>query len=69
VGLVKKSMAKTSEWSNEQEKVMLAKTADNLKPEAEELSKRRKFAFNKATAAFSKSVGGEDQANGEDDPD
>lgn len=68
-GLVKKNMAKTSEVSAQQEKVMLAKIPANLKPEAEKLAIRRKIAFDKATAAFAQSVGGEDQADGEDDSD
>lgn len=62
-------MTKTSEASSEQEKVLLEKTPTNLKPEAEQLAVRRKAAFEKATAAFAQSVGGEDQANGEDDSD
>jgi hypothetical protein len=62
-------MGKTSDASAEQEKAMLAKTPAELKPQAEELAKRRKIAFEKATAAFASSVGGEDQADGEDDSD
>jgi hypothetical protein len=68
-GLVKKNLGKTNEASIEQEKVMLEKTPASLKPDAEDLAKRRKAAFDKATAAFSQSVGGEDQADAEDDSD
>lgn len=62
-------MAKTSEASFEQERVMLGKTPADLKPEAEQLSARRRAAFDKATVAFAQSVGGEDQAEGEDESD
>jgi hypothetical protein len=68
-GLVKKNMGKTSELSAEQETVMLQKTPADLQPEAEKLAARRKAPFEKATAAFAQSVGGEDQAEGEDDSD
>jgi hypothetical protein len=68
-GLVKKNMGKTSELSSEQEALMLQKTPENLKPEAQKLAARRKAAFDKATAAFAQSVGGEDKADGEDDSD
>ena len=68
-GLVKKNMAKTDELSAEQEAVMFQKTPADLKPEAEKLMARRKMVFEKATAAFAQSVGGEDQADGEDDSD
>jgi hypothetical protein len=62
-------MAKTDELSAEQEAVMLQKTPADLKPGAEKLMVRRKVAFEKATAAFAQSVGGEDQADGEDSSD
>src|SRR5882757_6510367 len=67
VGLAKKNMGKPSEPSDEQGTIMLQKTPADLNAEAEKLSARRKAAFDKATAAFAQSFGGEDQADGEDD--
>lgn len=62
-------MSKSDEASKELEKVMLAKTPEDLKSQAEGLAKRRGEGFEKARAAFVQSVGGEDQAEGEDDSD
>lgn len=60
-------MGKSDEASKDLEKIMLSKTPADLKPEAEGLAKRRQGAFEKAKAAFAQSVGGEDQAEGEDE--
>jgi hypothetical protein len=68
-GLVKKNMQKSAAASDELSKVMLAKTPESIKPQAETLEKRRTDGFNKAQAAFAQSKGGEDQALGEDDSD
>jgi hypothetical protein len=64
-------MGKSDEAGEELEKVVLAKTPADLKPDAEKLASRRKAAFAKARAAFVNSVGGEDQAEaeGEDESD
>jgi hypothetical protein len=69
LGFIKRNLAQTNELSAEQERVMLAKTPENLKPEAEVLAKRRTAAFAKATAAFAQSVGGEENADVGDDSD
>lgn len=62
-------MGKTSVASEELSKIMLAKAPADLKPQAEELNKRREAGFKKATAAFENSQGGEDKADEEDDSD
>lgn len=48
---------------------MLEKSPEDLKSQAKELGTRREVAFDKATAAFANSIGGEDEAEGEDDSD
>ena len=68
-GLVKRNMGKSDEASKELEKIMLEKSPAELKPQAEQLAKRRSVAFQKSKAEFAQSVGGEDQADGEDDSD
>lgn len=62
-------MTKTGEASADLEKVMLSKTPNDIKPQATALAARREVAFGKATAAFANAVGGEDQADGEDESD
>jgi hypothetical protein len=69
IGLVKRNMGRSDEASKELEKIMLEKSPAELKPEAEQLAKRRSVAFEKSKAEFAQSVGGEDQAEGEDDSD
>ncbi|KAF2663375.1 hypothetical protein BT63DRAFT_419183 [Microthyrium microscopicum] len=68
-GLVKKNMGKSDEASARLAEVMLTKAPASLKPQAEELNKRRVDGFAKGKAAFASATGGEDQAEGEDDSD
>jgi hypothetical protein len=64
-------MGKSDEASKELEKLMVAKSPADLKPQAEALAKRRTVAFEKSRAEFVGSVGGEDRADAdaEDDSD
>ena len=62
-------MNKSDAVSKDLEKLMLEKAPEDLKPQAKELGTRREVAFDKATAAFANSVGGEDEAEEEDDSD
>jgi hypothetical protein len=62
-------MQKSDAASTELAALLLAKAPESLKAESEALDKRRVNAFKKTTAAFENSVGGEDQADGEDDSD
>jgi hypothetical protein len=66
-GLVKKNMAKTGAASVDLSAIMLEKAPESIKPDAIALEKRRTAAFDKATAAFANSQGGEDKADEEDD--
>jgi len=68
-GLVKKNMNKSDQVGKELADVMLQKSPDSIKAEAEALDKRRSDAFKRATSAFENATGGEDQAEGEDDSD
>lgn len=69
VGLVKKNMGKTAAASSELAAVMLEKAPESIKKDSIELDARRKSAFDKATAAFADSKGGEDKADEVDDSD
>ncbi|KAF3914634.1 hypothetical protein AA313_de0202379 [Arthrobotrys entomopaga] len=68
-GLVKRSISKSQEASEELSKLMLEKTPENLRSEAEALEQRRKVAFEKASAIYAAAIGGEENADGEDDSD
>ena len=69
LGLVKKNMQKSDVVGGELSAIMLSKAPESIKADSEALDKRRVEAFKKATNAFENSVGGEDQADGEDDSD
>jgi hypothetical protein len=62
-------MNKSDQVGSELSAIMLAKAPASIKAESEALDKRRVEAFKKATSAFENSVGGEDQADGDDDSD
>ncbi|KAK6538272.1 hypothetical protein TWF694_011151 [Orbilia ellipsospora] len=68
-GLVKRSILKSQEASEELSKLMLDKTPEDLKSEAQALEQRRKATFEKASAVYAAAIGGEENADGEDDSD
>ena len=68
-GLIRMNLKKMSEVSAELDKLVEEKAPANLKPKAEDLSKRRQAALKKAVDAFAGLTGGEGEAEGEDDSD
>jgi hypothetical protein len=62
-------MQKSDAVGSELSAVMLAKAPESIKADSEALDKRRVEAFKKANAAYENSVGGEDQADEEDESD
>jgi hypothetical protein len=70
-GLIKLNLKKLQEVSGELDKIVETKAPANLKPQAEDLSKRRGAAIQKAVDAFAGATGGEAEADnqGEDDSD
>lgn len=66
-GLIRMNLKKMQEVSTELDKIVETKAPAELKPKAEELSKRRQAALNKAIVAFANSTGGEEKAGEEED--